>query len=92
MSPADSYQLIEEADPALVYLIFTWIRKMYSEHPNADAVVGRLVAVADKYPSVSAKMKEGQRDPLVTWFEDEYQYKSLGARDFIALVVEKLET
>jgi len=91
MSSADSFTLVDEADPALVYLIFTWIRHRYAEHVNSDAVIGRLVAISDRYPSVKTKMKEGQADPVVEWFEDAYSYKSLGSNEFIALIVEKLE-
>jgi hypothetical protein len=40
---------------------------------------------------VKKKMKEGQADPVVEWFEDAYSYKSLGSKEFIALIVEKLE-
>jgi hypothetical protein len=29
MSAAESFALVEDADPALVYLIFTWLRKRY---------------------------------------------------------------
>ena len=91
MSSAESFDLIEEADPALVYLIFTWIRKRYADHPNADAVVGRLLAVIGRDPSVAKKAKEGQEDPIVKWFEEEHSYREFGARDFIELVVDKLE-
>ena len=91
MSSGESFTLIDEADPALVFLIFTWIRNRYAEHVNSDAVIGRLVAVSDGYPSVKEKMKEGQADPVVEWFEDAYSYKSLGSKAFIALIVEKLE-
>ena len=90
MSAADSFALVEDADPALVYLIVTWLRKRYADHPNADAVVGRLVAVSSR-PAVASKMKEGRTDPVVTWFEDGYSYRDLGAQEFIALIVEKLE-
>ncbi len=90
MSAADSYALVEDADPALVYLIFTWLRKRYAEHVNADAVIGRLVAVSDR-GSVPGKMKEGQADPVVEWFEDGYSYRELGSKEFIELIVDKLE-
>ena len=92
MSTADSYALVEDADPALVYLIFTWIRKRYADNPNADAVIARLRAVIERDPSIARKMKEGQADPVVEWFEEEHSYRELGAKDFIELVVEKLET
>jgi hypothetical protein len=92
MSTADSCAALEETDPALVYLIFTWIRRRYADNPSADAIIARLVAVADKHPSIQAKMKAGQADPLVEWFEDEYQYRDLNSREFIELVVDKLES
>jgi hypothetical protein len=91
MSTADSYALVEDADPALIYLIFTWIRKRYADNPNADAVRARLVAVMEKDPSIPRKLKEGQADPVVEWFEEEYSYRDYGSREFIELIVEKLE-
>ena len=64
MSTTDSYGLVEDADPALIYLIFTWLRKRYADHPNADAVIGRLVEVSGR-PKVAKLMKEGQADVVV---------------------------
>jgi hypothetical protein len=91
MSAAESFELVDNADPTLVYLIFTWLRKRYAQHPNSDAVIGRVVAISDHYPSVAEKMKEGQADPVVEWFEDSYSYRDLDAKQFIELIVEKLE-
>lgn len=92
MSTTDSLELVEDADPALVYLIFTWLRNRYGANdPASDAVLGRLGAVS-KLGIVAAKMKEGKADPLVEWFEDEHSYRDLGSREFVALVVEKLES
>src|SRR2546423_9486495 len=91
MSAADSLALVENADPALVYLIFTWLRKRYADHPNSDAVIGRLVAISNK-GTVPKKMKEGQADPVVDWFEDAYSYRELDSKEFIDLIVDKLES
>ncbi len=90
MSAADSFALVDEADPALVYLIFTWLRKRYADHANSDAVIGRVVEISGK-GSVPKKMKEGQADPVVQWFEESYSYKDLGSKEFIELIIEKLE-
>jgi hypothetical protein len=90
-STADSLALVEDADPALVYLIFTWLRKRYADHPNADAVIGRLVAVSGR-GAVAKKMKEGHADSVVAWFEDAYSYRDLSSHEFIALIVDKLES
>jgi len=90
MSAADSLALVEDADPALVYLIFTWLRKRYADHANSDAVIGRLAAVSGK-GSVVKKMKEGQADPVSQWFEDTYSYRELDAKELIEVIVNKLE-
>src|SRR5688572_31116359 len=91
MSTTESYGLVEDADPALVYLIFTWLRKRYADHPNSDAVIGRLVAISDR-GKVPALMEAGRADPVVEWFEDGYSYRDLDAKAFIELVVDKLES
>lgn len=90
MNATDSAALVEDADPALVYLIFTWLRKRYADHPNSDAVIGRVLAISNR-PAVAKQMKEGQRDPVVQWFEESYSYRDLGSKEFIELVVDKLE-
>ena len=85
MSAADSFALIDEADPALIYLVFTWLRKRYADHTNADAVIGRLLAISDRYTAVTKKMNEGKSDPVVAWFEESYSYKDLPKAEFIEL-------
>ena len=90
MSANDSFALVEEADPALVYLIFTWLRRRYADHPNSDAVIGRVVAISDR-GSVPKLMKEGQADAVVQWFEESHSYRELDKNAFIELIIEKLE-
>jgi len=90
MSATDSLALVEAADPALVYLIFTWLRKRYADHPNSDAVIGRVVAISNR-GSTARMMKEGQADPVVQWFEESYSYRTLDKQPFIELIIEKLE-
>lgn len=91
MSASDSQAIVEEADPALVYLIFTWLRKRYKEHTNSDAVIGRLVEVSNR-GNIAKQMNEGKADPVSRWFEENYSYKDLEKKEFIDLVVDKLET
>jgi hypothetical protein len=91
MSASDSQAIVEEADPALVYLIFTWLRKRYKEHTNSDAVIGRLVEVSNR-GNIAKQMNEGKADPVSRWFEENYSYKDLEKKEFIELVVDKLET
>jgi hypothetical protein len=90
LSATDSLALVEAADPALVYLIFTWLRKRYADHPNSDAVIGRVVAISTR-GSTARMMKEGQADPVVQWFEESYSYRTLEKTEFIELIIEKLE-
>ena len=90
MSASDSFALVEDADPALVYLIFTWLRKRYADHANSDAVIGRLLAISNR-GKVPKMMKEGQADAVVQWFEESYSYRDLGSKEFIELIIEKLE-
>ena len=89
-SDSESFALVEDADPALIYLIFTWLRKRYADHPNSDAVIGRLLAITNR-GAVPKMMKEGQADPVVQWFEESYSYRDLGSKEFIELIIEKLE-
>jgi hypothetical protein len=92
MSTADSCALVHDADPALIYLMFTWLRRRYADNPNADAVIARLLAVIERDPKVANKMKEGQQDSVVEWFEDEHSYQQFARRDFVELIVDKLES
>src|SRR5262245_41320170 len=91
LSANDLLGLVEDSDPALVYLIFTWLRKRYADHPNSDAVIGRLLEISDR-GAVPELVKEGRADPVVEWFEDGYAYRDLDAKQFIELVVDKLES
>lgn len=83
---------LEQADPTLVYFIFTWLRAHYRpSHPAAQGVLGRLVEVCGASPTVARHAKEGGNDPVVAWFEDAHNYRELDAESFIDSIVEKLE-
>ena len=88
---ADTGYRLDNSDPALVYFILTWLRQKYSKHPAAAGVLGRIVEITNGNNSVTAKMAEGKKDAIVTWFEEEHEYKDFDAEAFIDLVVEKLE-
>lgn len=92
MTPEESYQRLEEADPTLVHFIFKWIKKHYHrDHEMSDEVRRRLKEVQNSYRSLTRKAKEGESDPIVDWFEGTYKYRELSAEEFIDVVVEKLE-
>lgn len=89
---AQTYFLVENADPTLLYLIFAWLRGSYPPtNPASDGVLGRLTALCTQYPAVAQRAKAGQSDPVVDWFEDAYEYRNFEADGFCELVVEKLE-
>jgi hypothetical protein len=90
-APSEVARLIDEADPALVYLVLTWLRDRYSgDHPAAEGVIGRLVELSSKHASIKSKMREGQDDPISKWFEEVHSYRAFDAQQFIELIVEKL--
>ena len=91
-STAHMRPFYEEADPALVYFVFAWLRAHYhAAHPAAAGVLGRMVALVSDSSVVARKAREGERDAIVSWFEETYNYRDLDRDAFIALVVEKLE-
>ena len=92
LDAADVFPLLEQADPTLVYFLVTWLRLRYAHDPAAEGVIGRIVAISQKYPAVTRMMKQGQADPLVEWFEDTYEYRAFTSDEFIDIVVEKLES
>lgn len=92
MSASQAAGLLGDADPTLVYFIFTWLRERYTRHAAAEGVLGRVAEICTQHPAIARRIKEGGADPVVSWFEDAYSYRELQAREFIALVVEKLES
>lgn len=92
LGATDTFCLVEQADPTLVYFVFTWLRATYPpSHPASDAVLGRLGELCSRYPKAARMAKEGKEDALVQWFEDAYSYRDFRAAEFIDMVVEKLE-
>lgn len=91
-SPAQTFDLIRDADPALVHFIFGWLRAHYpSTHPSGDGVLTRLAALCTEHPQAARMARVGESDSIVGWFEDGHSYRDFAASDFIDLVVEKLE-
>jgi len=89
---SDLAHLVEQADPALAYLVFTWLRHRYGHgHPAAEGVLGRIVELTEGHPAVRAKLREGKADPIVAFIEEERGYGESDAEAFVAFVVEKLE-
>ena len=92
LGASDTFHLVQEADPTLVYFVFTWLRAWYPpSHPASDAVLGRLGELCSRHPKAAKIAKDGKDDALVPWFEGSYGYRDFRAAEFIDLVVEKLE-
>lgn len=92
MTASASFHLIEEADPALVYLVFAWLRSRYAADPQGDGVIGRILAICREYPSTTRLLQRGEQDLITKWFEESYRYRDLDRASFIATVVDKLES
>jgi len=90
-SPQQIRLAYEDADPALIYLIFAWLRARYRGHSAAEGVYGRIVAACAS-AAVARMVKVGEKDAVVSWFEETYDYRALERDEFIAVVVEKLES
>ncbi len=91
-TPAQTFRLMQDADPALVHFVFAWLRAHYpSSHPSSDGVLGRLGALVTEHPAAAKMARKGAEDSLVAWFEESHSYRELDADTFIDLVVEKLE-
>lgn len=83
---------LEAADPSLLYFILTWLRAHYrASNPAAEGVVGRIVEICNRSPTITRNAKEGAEDSVVEWFEEAYDYRDLDGPTFIDVVVEKLE-
>ena len=89
---SDTFFMIKDADPTLVYFVFSWLRATYpASHPAADAILGRLGELCIKHPEAAKIATKGGSDSIVEWFEDAHSYREFTADDFIKVVVEKLE-
>ena len=93
LSTYATWDLLSEADPALIYFLFAWLRAHYpSSHSASDGVLGRLGTLCTEHPKAARMAKAGETDSIVAWFEEAYSYRSLGADAFIDLIVDKLES
>ena len=84
--------LLVDADPALVYFLFAWLRVRYHPgHSASEGVLGRSVGVCTESPKVAQMARTGEKDAIVSWFEDTHEYRDLSRDEFLALIVEKIE-
>lgn len=93
LSTEDTVPLYAAADPALVYLIFAWLRGRYhAGHSASEGVLGRIVAVCAASSTVARMVRAGEQDAIAQWFEETYDYRELDRDAFISVIVDKLES
>jgi hypothetical protein len=92
LPPDQTLPLLVDADPALIYMIFAWLRVRYhAGHSASDGVLGRIVHLCSESPKVARMARAGEKDPIVVWFEETHEYREFDRTDFISMIVEKLE-
>jgi hypothetical protein len=92
LSADQTLPLLKEADPALVYMIFAWLRVRYHPgHSASEGVLGRIVELCTQSSKVAQMARSGGKDPIVVWFEETYEYRDFDRDEFISMIVEKLE-
>ena len=92
MTTDESFELLEESDPTLVYFILKYIKKHYHrDHDLYDVVRPRLTELKNTHRAITRKSKTGEDDPVVEWFEGTHRYSELPPEVFIDIIVDKLE-
>ena len=92
MSTQECFELLDPADPTLVYFILKYIKKHYHrDHDDYDVVRSRLKDLKNSYRSLTRKAKTGEEAPIVEWFEGNYRYSEIAPEVFIDMIIDKLE-
>lgn len=92
MTADESFELLDQCDPTLVYFILKYVKKHYHrDHDDYEAVRRRLKELKNSYRAITRKSKSGEDDPVVEWFESNHRYSDLSPELFIDLIVDKLE-
>jgi hypothetical protein len=91
---ADLTILVEQLDPVLIYLIFSYLRAVHpASDPAASAILERVVHLTSRANDVVRKNREGGQDVVSRWFESEHTYRDFKGRgqEMVDLIVDKLE-
>ena len=88
----ETFALLKDAEPVLVYFLFRWLKKYYhKDHDDYEFVKANLSDVRNSHRQLTRMAKDGEEDPMVEWFEGHYRYREMSAFEFIDLIIEKLE-
>lgn len=93
LAGADAVVLAERLDAVLVYVIVTYLRKVYpASDPAATSVLERVVRLTSSGSATIRKHREGAQDPVSRWFESEHAYADFKCRgpELVGLIVDKL--
>ncbi len=94
-SVADAYSASQNIDPVLSYIIVSYLRGCYpASDPAASSILERVVRMTSTYPAFVAQCRQGERDPIAQWFEQEHEYREYRGRGeaVIALVLDKINS
>ena len=95
LDPFEGRVLAEELDPVLVHVIVRYLREVYpATDPAARPVLERVVALTKVYPGLVARAKQGEDDPITSWFTSERSFGEFRGRGevMIDLLIDKLES
>jgi hypothetical protein len=95
MSASDAAAIAQDLDPVLVHVIVRFLRESYpASDPAATSVLDRVVQLNAAYRGLVAHCKEGERDPVTQWFENEHSYRDFRGRgaELVERIVDKLES
>lgn len=92
MSTQECFELLDPADPTLVYFLLKYTKKHYHrEHDDFEIVRARLSELKNSYRSLTRKARSGEEDPVVEWFEGTHRYSELEPEAFVDIIIDKLE-
>jgi hypothetical protein len=95
MPASEAADIAREIDPVLLYVIVTFLRRVYpASDPAATSVLERVVRMTAREQDLIRRHKEGERDPVSRWFESAYSYRDFRGRgeELVTIVADKLES
>ena len=95
MSATAARSIAERLDPALGYLILSFLRAVYPvSDPAASGVLERVVRLTSGRAELLRRYEEGKADPISRWFEECHSYRDFKGRgrDLVELIVDKIES
>ncbi len=86
--PSLDDEALDAGGQRLVDKIQTLLEDIAPYSDERDQLAMALFGASD---TITRRFKAGERDVIVSWFEENYNSRDLDRDDFISLIVEKLE-